>query len=126
MPDVKIHCAISLKRTGDDFAELHEWIDDSQALEEFGSDHRRKRHFFTEEDKNTIKGCWGEKAVIEWLFHIAIDNLVTAYEMSSKDFSYGHKTYNLMKFGLCKSGYVYCDFDTVDEREFKFIFEDDY
>ncbi len=55
----------------------------------------------------TLKRYWdgkrrglGEKAVVEWLFHIAIDNLATAFKMSSKSFSYGSKTYNLMEFGF--------------------------
>ena len=47
----------------------------------------------------------GEKAVVEWLFHIAIDNLATAFKMSSQSFSYGPKTYNLMEFGFDRSGY---------------------
>jgi len=68
---------------------------------------------------------WAKKAVIEWLFHIALDNLVTAFRMSNKSFSYGHKTYNLMQFGLSKSGYIHCDFQRVDERDLHFIFEDE-
>jgi len=59
-----------------------------------------------------MKGYWdakreglGEKAVVEWLFHIAIDNLATAFKMSSQSFSYGPKTYNLMEFGFDRSGY---------------------
>ncbi|UCH70567.1 MAG: hypothetical protein JSV29_00870, partial [Candidatus Bathyarchaeota archaeon] len=68
---------------------------------------------------------WGEKGVIEWLFHIALDNLATAFTMSKKSFSYGRKTYNLMQFGLSKSGYIHCDFERVDERDFHFIFEDE-
>ena len=126
MPDYKTHCAISKKRTGDDFAELHKWIDDSRALKELGSDHRIERHCFKEDDKNTIKRRWGEKAVIEWLFHIALDNLVTAFKMSRQDFSYGHKAYNLMQFGLRKSGYIHCDFSAIDETHSKFSFEDDF
>ena len=66
-----------------------------------------------------------EKAVIEWLFHIALDNLATAFRMSNKSFSYGDKTYNLMRFGLSKSGYIHCDFERVDERDLPSIFEDE-
>jgi hypothetical protein len=78
-----------------------------------GSDHRIERHYYNEDVKNTIKRHWdgkrvglGEKAVVEWLFHIAIDNLATAFKMSSKSFSYGSKTYNLMEFGFGRSGYM--------------------
>ena len=131
MPSLKTHCAISLKRTSYDFAELHRWID--EPTRNLGIDHRTERHYYNENDKNTIKRYWdakreglGEKAVIEWLFHIAIDNLYTAFKMSSQSFSYGHKTYNLMEFGLSKSGFIHCDFARVDERELNSIFEDEY
>ena len=131
MPNLKTHCAISKKRTGRKFTKLHKWIDDSR--EELGSDHRILRHSYNEEDKNLIKRYWdargeglGEKAVIEWLFHIAIDNLDTAFKMSRKSYIYYEKAYNLMKFGLRKSGYIYCDFDTVDENDLVHMFEDNY
>jgi len=82
--------------------------------------------------KDYIKGYWdarreglGEKAVIEWLFHIAIDNLATAFRMSSKSFSYGPKTYNRMEFGFGRSGYIHCEFDRVDEEDLHFIFEEE-
>jgi len=130
MPSVKIHCAISWKRTGNDFAELHSWIDDPTRT--LGVDHRTERHSYTGNLKEFIKGYWddkmeglGEKAVIEWLFHIAIDNLCTAFKMSSKSFSYGSKTFNLMQFGLSKSGYIHCDFQRVNERDLNSIFEDE-
>ncbi len=130
MPSLRTHCAISKKRTSYDFAELHRWIDKS--TKRLGPDHRIKRHYYNEDVKNTIKKYWdskregwGEKAVIEWLFHIALDNLVTAFKMSTKSFSYGPKTYNLMRFGISKSGYIHCDFERVDERDLPFIFEDE-
>lgn len=123
MPPFGTHCAISQKRTGNDFAELHRWID--EPTKELGLDHRIKRHYYNESDKNTIKGYWGEKAVIEWLFHIAIDNLATAFKMSNQSFSYGDRTYNLMHFDLSKSGFIHCDFERVDENELHSIFEDE-
>jgi hypothetical protein len=128
MPSLRTHCAISMKRTGYDFAELHRWIDEPTGR--LGSEHRKRRHHYSEKEKNTVKGYWdakgglGEKAVIEWLFHIALDNLSTAFKMSKQDFSYGDKTYNLMEFGLSKSGYIHCDFRRVDERELQSIFDD--
>ena len=112
MPRGNTHCAISKKRTGFDFKELHKWIDENQ--KEDGFDHRRKRHYYNEKDRKTIKEHWdkkkgkgwGEKAIIEWLFHIAIDNLETAFKLSSKKYSYGKNTYNYMEIGLHKSGYI--------------------
>ena len=130
MPNFETHCAISKKRTDNDFAELHKWIDKPQS--KFGSDHRLKRHYYNEKEKNYIKKYWddketglGEKAIIEWLFHIAIDNLVTAFKMSKMDFSYGDRAYNLMHFGLSKSGYIHCIFESVDESKFDLIFVDE-
>ncbi len=70
MPPVRTHCATSLKRTGNDFAELHRWIDEPTSR--LGPDHRLERHYYNENDKNAIKGRLGEKAVVEWLFHIAV------------------------------------------------------
>ena len=112
MPNHKTHCAISKKRTGFDFSELHKWIDENQ--KEDGINHRRKRHYYNETDKKSIKEHWnkekdnrgkplGEKALVEWLFHIAIDNLETAYKFSSKKFSYGVKTYNYIEICFHKS-----------------------
>ncbi len=129
MPSLRTHCAISRKRTGNDFAELHKWIDEPASR--LGYDHRAKRHYLNEADKVTIKEHWdarkkglGEKAVIEWLFHIALDNLATAFKMSSKRSSYGHKTFNLMEFGLSRSGFIHCNFERVDERKLDSLFED--
>jgi len=69
---LKLICAISKKRTGIDFVELHEWIDGP--TRSLGADHRRKRHYYTKNIKNKVKKYWeekgeglGEKAVIEWL-----------------------------------------------------------
>ena len=129
MPNFKTHCAISKIRIGNDFADLHRWIDEPQ--EEFGQDHRILRHSYNEGDKNYIKEYWdsrgglGEKAVIEWLFHIATDNLATAYSMSKKDFSYGYKTYNLMQFGFSETGFIHCSFSRVNEQELDSVFEDE-
>jgi hypothetical protein len=128
MPSFRTHCAISKKRTGNDFAELHRWIDEPTIRLVY--DHRMESHYFNEDDKNTIKR-WdtkgeglGEKAVIEWLFHIALDNLDTAFKVSQK--IYGERTYNIMKFGLSKSGYIHCIFDRADEDELNSIFEEEY
>ncbi|MFH1290380.1 MAG: hypothetical protein ABIH92_03155, partial [Nanoarchaeota archaeon] len=70
MPDFKTHCRISKERTKTkDFSELHGWMD--EATEYLGHNHRLERHFYTEEYKNFIERRWGDKAVVEWLFHIA-------------------------------------------------------
>ena len=77
MPSLWVHCAISRERTGDNYKELHEWIDAPH--KEKGINHRTERHSFNLKERNFIKKTWGDKAVTEWLFHIAIDNLETAF-----------------------------------------------
>lgn len=78
MPDVNTHCEISHKRTGKDYRELHIWIDEPKKF--LGLNHKIKRHSFNKVYKEYIKKTFGDKAVIEWLFHIALDNLETANE----------------------------------------------
>ena len=117
MPSVKVHCAISEKRTGCTFGKLHEWIDED--AEELGVNHRNKRHYLNDVDKDKIKKFWdnemgegwGEKAIVEWLFHIALDNLYTAYKFSLRKDSYGANTYNYIELLLNPNGYIDCRFD---------------
>lgn len=116
MPSVRTHCAISRKRTDFAFRGLHEWIDED--AKNVGVSHRKKRHYFNLKDQKTIKDYWnktkgkgwGEKAIVEWLFHIAIDNLETAYKLSLKEGSYGRNTYNCMQVVFNPNGYIDCEF----------------
>lgn len=116
MPSVKTHCAISQQRTDFAFADLHEWID--RDAKTTGVNHRKERHHFNLADAKAIKDYWdkakgkgwGDKAVIEWLFHIALDNIDTAYKMSLKSRSYGRKTYNCIQIHLHPSGFIDCTF----------------
>jgi len=71
MPGLKTHCAISKKRTGFDFKELHQWIDSSS--KEMGYNHRQLRHASTTDDERTIRDYWdkkkpglGQKTVVEF------------------------------------------------------------
>jgi len=82
MPNKEVHKAISKHRTKEEFEELHKWMD--EATEYLGVNHRLERHFYTEEYKNFIEKTWGKKAVVEWLFHIALDNLETATKFADK------------------------------------------
>jgi len=107
MPNGNIHREISRCRTGNDFAELHKWID--YPTKTLGVNHRKINHAFTIEKANMIKEYWnkkgkgmGDKAVVEWLFHIAIDNLDTAYKTSFK--AYGHKTFNHFEIDFDNNG----------------------
>jgi len=82
MPIIRVHCAISKKRTGKNYEELHNWIDHSGKKE--GVDHRTENHAFNTTDRDHILKEWGQEGVVEWLFHIAVDNLYTAFKESRK------------------------------------------
>lgn len=128
MPNLKAHCAFSKQRTGFDFAELHRWIDNPPLAKYLGPDHRIERHAYIESDMNKIKNHWdrkkgygwGDKAVIEWLFHIAIDNVSTAFKKSRA--YYGEKTYNLIGIGISSNGFIHIDFDRASDIELRDIF----
>jgi hypothetical protein len=125
MPNFKAHCAISKQRTRFDFADLHRWIDNPPEAKFLGVDHRIIRHSFTTEDMENIRNYWdsrkgpgwGEKAVIEWLFHIAIDNIDTAFKLSRR--CYGENTYNLMKIGISTSGFINVHFDRASDSQLR-------
>lgn len=85
MAGLETHCKISKERTGNEFRELHLWIDEPWRI--LGCNHRIERHTFNEAYKNFIEQKWGKKAVTEWLFHIAIDNLETANKFAKLTYS---------------------------------------
>ena len=91
MPNVDTHCKISKERTqGNEFRELHEWMDEPQKY--FGINHRLERHSLTDVYKDYVEKTFGgKKAVIEWLFHIAIDSLETANKFAVIE--YGDRCY---------------------------------
>jgi len=116
MPSGKTHCAISQQRTDFAFGKLHDWID--KDAKTTGVDHRKERHHFNRADMEAIKDYWdkekgkgwGEKAIVEWLFHIALDNIDTAYKLSRKSRSYGKNTYNVIEIHLHPNGFIECKF----------------
>lgn len=131
MPNLRIHCAISKQRTGYAFEELHRWIDSSS--KKLGSDHRTERHAYTGKDTETIreywdrkKGSgWGYKAIVEWLFHIAIDNIESAFKSSKRRYVYGKRAYNLLEIGIQDSGYIHAAFDRLSKKELEEKFSRD-
>jgi len=127
MPNLRTHCAISRKRTGRDFEDLHKWIDSPS--KELGMDHRVVRHAYNRQDEDTIRSFWedkerglGEKAVVEWLFHIAIDNLDTAFKKSWR--AYKNNRYNFLQFGLTNSGYIHIEPESLNQNELERKFKD--
>lgn len=85
MSNLEIHCKISKLRTRNEFRELHQWMD--EGIKYLKHDHRLERHFFIQEYKDFIKEKWGGKAVVEWLFHIALDNLETANKFAVQEYN---------------------------------------
>lgn len=133
MPSTKVHIAFSEQRTGKGFEELHKWIDQDE--DGLGVNHRLKRHAYNTEEESQIYNHWerkekglGQKAVVEWLFHIAVDNLDTAHKKAFT--TYGkEKAFNFFKFGLePHSKFIYFDFDNLEpedlEEEFSNVYEE--
>ena len=87
MPDLKTHCEISVSRTGQTFEPLHKWMDEATKFLKYN--HRLERHFFTQEYAEFIEKEWGKKAIVEWLFHIAVDNLETANKFAIDTYNKG-------------------------------------
>ena len=109
MPKLTVHCALSKKRTGQNFRELHEWIDEHHKT--LGMDHRTVRHSLCEEDMECVRKRWGDKGVVEWLFHIAIDYLWTSYKISKG--VYKQNAYDSFWIELEDNGYIDIDFDRI-------------
>lgn len=132
MPSVRIHCAVSRERTDFNFKRLHEWID--EPYKKLGVNHRLERHADNSMDRKAIRDFWdkekgegwGDKAVVEWLFHISIDNLETAFKEAQKSYRKGN-AYNFFKFGMIpQSKWIYFDFDALEEDELENEFDDVY
>jgi hypothetical protein len=124
MPNSKTHFAISKIRTGKTFESLHKWIDENK--EDRGVNHRAKNHFYTDELKNFVSNNFGgPRAVSEWLFHIALDNLDTSV---INDWNYAEEDRNFFKFGFGDK-FIFYDDKELDpdelESEFSDVYEDD-
>lgn len=132
MPSLRVHCAVSKDRTGFNFEELHKWID--APAKDLGVNHRVERHADNSSDRAKIKEFWdrekgegwGDKAIIEWLFHISIDNLETAFKQANKTYRKDN-VYNLFRFGFIPhSKFIFFDFENLNEEEMEEEFEESY
>lgn len=67
MPKIEVHLKESMERTGKEFRELHEWIDDPSSKPE--------HHDITKIIKHTkeIEEKWGTEGVQEFVSHIQTD-----------------------------------------------------
>lgn len=119
MPSVRIHCAISKKRTGKSYIKLHKWIDNNK--KERGVNHRKKNHHYTTKLKDYISHRFGgAEAVSEWLFHVALDNLDTYI---TNEWHYNKNEFNFIKFGFIENGFIHCEEEDLDDNEMEEEFE---
>lgn len=127
MPTVDVHSAISKKRTGYDFKDLHEWINEPGTLK--GAEHRLDRHRYTEEDRDYIKKTWdlkmglgwGDKAIVEWIFHISMDYLDVGFKMSNAITQDNQN--NVFMYGFNSEGNIHTTVGTIDKTELNKISE---
>ena len=106
MPDLKTHIAISKQRTGKGYALLHRWIDEPH--KSLGRVHRIERHVQTSDYEQYIEKQFGRKGVIEWLVHIALDNLETASKLARTVYK---KPYTGLEIAFGKRGIKECCFE---------------
>lgn len=68
MPHIDEHVKISLKRTGKEYREVHEWIDKDETK-------KVERHDITKipQHAKEIELKWGEEGVYEYIQHIHDD-----------------------------------------------------
>lgn len=122
MPHNKVHCAISKKRTGNTYKDLHQWIDDNK--DDKSVNHRSKNHYYSEELRNFIYSKFGgNEAVSEWLFHIALDNLDTSV---INDWNYLKIKNNFHKFGFEPDGFIHYEEEELDDSEMEDEFSEDF
>lgn len=117
MPKGSIHRAISKKRTGEEYAELHAWTDQKR-----GVNHRKVNHYYTTKLREYVYDNFGgSEAVSEWLFHIALDNLDTYI---SNEWHQQEADWNFIKFGFTEDGFIHCEEEELSEEEMEEEFED--
>ena len=71
MPKLAAHCEESQKIFGEDFAEVHLWLDEFAGTPEYGFRHRKKRHH--EDGIQLVTKLFGEDAALAARQHIISD-----------------------------------------------------
>lgn len=71
MPPYPKHLETSMQRTGKDYQEMHDWLDNHP-------DDKAARHDLgiLTENREYVRATWGEEAVTEFLLHVAEDLLM--------------------------------------------------
>lgn len=96
MPLLKVHCKNSKERTGKDYKELHEWMDEGHKF--LNKDHRFERH--STSYINYVKETWGKEGIIEFLNHIIDDYKDTLSKYTGVCVVCGKPTYKGKKLCL--------------------------
>ena len=126
MPLNEVHCAISKKRTGKTYKELHQWIDnniDDRSVNHRRVNHRSKNHHYSKELRKFVYTSFGgNEAVSEWLFHIALDHLDTSITNYWRN---GVSDNNFHAFGFELNGFIHYDEAELTDSEMEENFEDD-
>ena len=71
MPPYAKHLEISLQRTGSDYQQMHDWLDNHP-------DHKAARHDLAAlaDNRAYVKATWGEEAITEFFLHVVEDLLM--------------------------------------------------
>ncbi|MCG8342002.1 MAG: hypothetical protein MI684_04095 [Chlorobiales bacterium] len=67
MPKLDVHIAASVERTGKEYREVHEWIDDEEK--------KYERHDFSKvlQNADMFREKYGEEAAQEYVYHLVDD-----------------------------------------------------
>ena len=81
MPPYEKHLETSVKRTGNDYQAMHDWLDNSP-----DKNIKAERHSLDilDQNMNFVKTSWGEEAVVEYLQHVVEDLLMKEISMLEK------------------------------------------
>lgn len=81
MPPYEKHLETSVKRTGNDYQAMHDWLDNSP-----DKNIKAERHSLDilDQNMNFVKNSWGEEAVVEYLQHVVEDLLMKEIAMLEK------------------------------------------
>jgi hypothetical protein len=71
MPDLKTHCQDCLNELGEDFKDVHIWLD--ELFKYLGPAHREFRH--TRQGIEEVRKRWGDKAALAAKIHLKRDGV---------------------------------------------------
>lgn len=78
MSEYKVHCADCKRLLGEEFGEVHEWLDEFFMLPKYGTHHRKVRH--NQKGVEEVKAKWGIRAAWAAEIHIKRDLKEEGYD----------------------------------------------